>query len=33
MNPSGNWVIQPVYREVLEFSDQIAAVKNSGIGI
>lgn len=30
MNPSGNWVIQPVYREVLEFSDQIAAVKNSG---
>ncbi len=30
MNPSGNWVIQPTYREVLEFSDQIAAVKNSG---
>jgi len=30
MKPFGKLGIQPVYREVLEFSDQIAAVKNSG---
>lgn len=30
MNSSGNWVIHPAYREVVGFSDQIAAVKNSG---
>lgn len=28
MNPLGNWVIQPTYSEVLEFSDHIAAVRN-----
>jgi len=29
MNPRGNWVIRPVYREVLEFSDQIRSCQNS----